>query len=441
MFKRLKDIYNKIETWAKNNTFIAGVTASITASIIISIASIIISINSNQKVDQLIASINISNTEDNDTIIKENSNNSINNNNGDNNSINNNNGDNININGGDNINNNNGDNNSPHNIINNGGTINYNYYSKDEIINPTFISTSLKVFNEENINTETITSKNLYRCYEPIQSSNILVRTEEGQEYSYNDLINTTIAFNYTENGKDVFFKGQYDENGYWDGNCVINYYSNGKLNVIMDANYDSGTLISYKRVSIDTKIYDSSEYEVWSIADRTIEGDSNRGETWTYFKYSDYIQNFDTSNVSENDILNVDDFKSKIELFPESYYNGYTSNRYYNDTTGNALLIKFFAPDTFDNDKLIIRTLYRGNLKNGQFDDDTGNAWYITREPGTTYMYYIGLFSEGNTIDTPTSDNSKNYLTHKQIDEYLNDHNLSEYSSQFVTEYEEEGI
>ena len=79
MFKRLKDIYNKIETWAKNNTFIAGVTASITASIIISIASIIISINSNQKVDQLIASINISNTEDNDTIIKENSNNSINN--------------------------------------------------------------------------------------------------------------------------------------------------------------------------------------------------------------------------------------------------------------------------------------------------------------------------------------------------------------------------
>lgn len=405
---KIKEIYKKIDDWSRQNVFLSGVAASITASIMLGIVGYFFALKPlNDQVSRIIIALNQTTTMD------------------DNNGI---------INNGDKNNNNNKNGNN----INNNGTINY-YYNKSDSIDPDFISNAMSIF-DENQTSQTTTISIPYRCYQPINASNTLVHTETGENYSYDNFANTTIAFNYTENGQDIFFKGQYDKQGYWDGNCVMNYYLDGKLIVIMDAEYNSGTLKSYKRIFTHTKKYNNKEYEVWAIAYREIEDNLSIGETWTYFKYDDYLQEFNTDNVLESDILNEEDFKSKLELFLEGYYSGYTSDNYYNDTTGEAYLIKYFEPGIIksENNKPVIRMLYKGNFINGQPEDNSYNAWSIARESDTTYMYYKGSFSNGSARPMGgIKEVFTNYLTHKQIDEYLDQYGFSEYSEQFITEYE----
>lgn len=254
--------------------------------------------------------------------------------------------------------------------------------------------------------------------------------------YTVEELENITIILHYTENGEDVFLKGQFDENGYWDGNCVINRYQDGNLTMIMDAIYNSGILFSYEQVFTYKKL---SGYNVWAIAAREIDGDVKSGYTWTYYKYDNYVQDFSTEVAQSSDIINVEEFKSKVELFLEGYYSGYTSNGYYNDDTGNAYLIKYFEPGVIENAiNPVIRTFYQGNFVDGQPDDDSYNSWHIARESNTSYMYYRGGFSNGNANSRNEQlEDFKNNLTHEQIDEYLNLYGFSEYSDQFVTEYE----
>lgn len=70
-----------------------------------------------------------------------------------------------------------------------------------------------------------------------------------GEEYTVPDLEDKTIVMQYNDNGEEVFFKGQFDGNGYWDKDCVINKYKDGKLTMVMDAVYESGKLKSYKQI------------------------------------------------------------------------------------------------------------------------------------------------------------------------------------------------
>lgn len=268
------------------------------------------------------------------------------------------------------------------------------------------------------------------------QSDELLEDLITGQVYTVGDFKNETLVLHYIQNGEDVFFKGQYDENGYWDENCIINRYSNGKLVMIMDAIYDSGVLISYEQVFTYKTSYG---YDVWALAKRDIDGDLDSGYTETYFKYVDYPQNFDTYAAKSNDILNVNDFILQNKLFIEGYYSGYISDGYFNDDTGKAYIIKYFEPGVIENNNNpVIRMFYRGDFFSGQPNDDSYDSWYITRDVDTTYMYYRGGFSEGkvNHRDEKKED-FVNYLTHEQIDEYLKQYGFSEYSNQFVTEYE----
>lgn len=395
-------IKERLNNWHKDHTFMSSVLASITASAILGVIGYVFAIrtveNLTTYIDTKIDGVYIALG----NINQNNSNNTDNSNN----------------------------NNSNNDNSNNSGTINnYYYYNKNDI-DPYF----------ENIVKETFSSDTnvfLYSANSQFldSSQTVATNTSTGQIYTVGDLQNQTIAFNYAENGQDIFFKGQFDENGYWDGNCIINRYQDGKLIMVMDAIYNSGTLISYEQVFTYRK---PSGYYVWAIANREIKGDIKDGYTWTYYKYDDYLQKFDTNLVQSSDIINIKEFKTEVELFPEGYYSGYTRDGYYDDETGGALLIKYFEPGVIKNTNNIsvIRTFYQGKIVNGQFDDD-GIAWYITREKDTDYMYYIGSFHEGNTSDPVTKDNFKNNLTHEQIDEYLKQYGFLEYSDYFVTEYE----
>ena len=73
-----------------------------------------------------------------------------------------------------------------------------------------------------------------------------------------------------------------------------------------------------------------------------------------------------------------------------EGYYAGETSDGLYNDTTGNAYLVKYFENG-------LTKTIYKGNFVDGQFNDETGKAWYIVKEEDTEYMYYKGIFHNGS--------------------------------------------
>lgn len=212
--------------------------------------------------------------------------------------------------------------------------------------------------------------------------------------YTADELENTTIVLHYKQNGEDVFFKGQYDENGYWNDNCIINRYLDGKLTLIMDAKYVSGKLISYKQVFSYKKTYHESTYDVWAISEREPENGTDRGFTKTYYKEGEYDQQFTSNLVMDTDILNAEEFMSKIILSQEGYYNGYISNGLYNDDTGDAYTIKY-SRDGF------IRFLYVGNFEDGDLTDDTGNAWYIVLgDDKINYYYYKGKFKEAECLD-----------------------------------------
>ncbi len=111
-----------------------------------------------------------------------------------------------------------------------------------------------------------------------------------GNEYKTLDLENKTIFMSYNENGEEVFFKGQFDENGYWNDNCIINRYKGGKLTMIMDAIYQSGKLERYKQIFPYTTMAGNN---VWVVSIRSIEDDKKdirSGETFMYFRDEEYI-------------------------------------------------------------------------------------------------------------------------------------------------------
>lgn len=222
----------------------------------------------------------------------------------------------------------------------------------------------------------------------PVQSGVILANNKYTKEgFTGEELAGEQVLLPYKQNGQEVYFYGQVNEFGQWDGDCLVNVYKDNELIIITDANYSNGKINNYEQAFVD------ENRNIWYISNRENKGDYNEGETWSYFKNSNNKKDFSLETVQIADMINVDDFKRMNELVKEGYYHGQTSNGRYNDTTGKAYSIKFAADGT-------IRTLYSGNMVDGQYEDYTGNAWYITKAEDTDYMYYKGFFKNGKTVN-----------------------------------------
>lgn len=385
MKKKAKDILLKIGSWLEKHTFISGVMASIVASAICGILAYIFALKPvqelgnqfnilNENINSAYASIqtqidntqtDISNYNQNITNLKSEFNTQINNIQSEFNS----------------------QISSIQNELNSQNT-NINIYN-GYAISDTLYNALYGTFN---------TDKDVFssseKCQFNDQATKLLINNTTGDTYTVNDLIETDIVLHYTDNGDDIFFKGKYDQNGYWDGNCIINRYRDGKLILIMDAQYDSGTLISYKQAFSYEKIYQGSKYGVWAIAERRPENGSDSGFTWTYYKQDEYTQSFESDLVTNKDVLSIENFRERITLLCEGYYNGYTSDGHYNDTTGNAYLVKF-------NEYGYVRFLYVGHIVDGYPNDDTGKAWSISwGYNNKDYYYYKGKFKDGDHIE-----------------------------------------
>lgn len=245
----------------------------------------------------------------------------------------------------------------------------------------------------------------------------VAIDANTDDEYTLPDLEDKTIIMAYDENGEEIFFKGQYDENGYWNGNCIINRYKDDKLTMIMDAIYVSGKLISYEQVFSYTTSFGN---DVWAISKRTVlDEDVRSGETWTYFKNEDYEKYFNEKNLSDIDIINTSAFKKMIDLKVEGYYNGYTSEGKYNDSREDAYLVKYKEGGD-------VRYLYVGRMKDGVPNDGSGNAWSISwGYANDGYHYYKGKFSDGKRSGTPDKDWTKP-MSQEKIDSIVNPDNFN---------------
>lgn len=180
----------------------------------------------------------------------------------------------------------------------------------------------------------------------------------------------------YTNNGQEVVFFGQYNENYHWDKECIINVYANDELILIMDAEYDDGELVTYQQVLAETL---QIRQDVWVVTEREHRADINYGETWNYDRTEDYAKQFELDQVQMQDVVSAEDFIAEIDTPVDSYYRGNTSNGIYNDSTGEAW-------------KLV-------------FDSSNG----INK-----YFYYKGIFRKGNRANSKKID----YVTREQIEQ-----------------------
>lgn len=249
------------------------------------------------------------------------------------------------------------------------------------------------------------------------KNKGVIAQDISGKEYTISQLSNQKLLIPYMDGEKAVLFYGQYN-NYYWDGDCIFNIYEYSEdigkniLTTILEAKYDKGSLVSYKRID---KITTGQGVDVWSISDRIRENGYNCGETYYYFQLNDYLQDFDLNAAGVENIIYVDNFENILikSSTIEGYYYGNTSDGYYNDDTGNAYMVKYADDGT-------IRTLYRGGFKNGSPDDQTGNAWQIVFDNSyniNRYFYYKGMFKNGKRVGRVSSDN---YVEQVEIDQII---------------------
>jgi len=214
---------------------------------------------------------------------------------------------------------------------------------------------------------------------------------ESGEDLKVSDIANHKVLLPYEREGQEVVFYGYINENGCWDGNCIINTYRDDKLELITDAVYLNGKLLSCKQVFY----YEMSSGDmVWAYADRLSEESFSTGETWLYTKEQDFYKDFKLNDVTKDDVLTADGFREEIWDNEIAYYYGNTADGYFNDTTGNAYMIHYFEDGS-------IKLLYSGNFVNGRCDDSTGDAWHIVREVDTKYMCYKGPFKDNKEYHT----------------------------------------
>lgn len=216
--------------------------------------------------------------------------------------------------------------------------------------------------------------------------------------YTAKDLVDEKLLVPYKNGEEDMFFYGKFNEKGNWDGHCIINVYKNGSLELVVDAEYDDGTLLHSKQVFHYVTIYSKIKQDVWAISDRTVENGYSSGYTNLYYRNGDFSQRFDPASMKEGDMISADQFYDMMDLELYAYYSGNTSDGYFNDNTGNAYLIYYNKEDN------TVKTLYSGKFVDGTINDSTGNAWWITEDEETSdgrYGYYKGRFKDGDVAST----------------------------------------
>ena len=236
----------------------------------------------------------------------------------------------------------------------------------------------------------------------------IVYNIDTGEEYTSKELYNQQLLFTFNRDSQEIFFLGQFNEEGQLDGNCIVNIYNNNKLILITDTVCNNGELLEYNQVFPCTN---SAGQTVWAITNQIPYDSFKNGETLYYFREDDLVQAFNSNNVTPENIITVDEFSSRINTTLEGYYCGNTSNGYFNDTTGDAQMVKFSKDGT-------VSAVYVGNFKDGQFDDHTGNAWLIAKGE-TNYIYYKGMFTNGIRLDDKAV---KILISQKEIEEIVNE-------------------
>lgn len=215
------------------------------------------------------------------------------------------------------------------------------------------------------------------------------------EAYTVEQVADERLFLPYIEDGQEIYFLGQLSTNGNWDGNCIINIYKNDELQLITDAMYDDGELLTCKQIFPYTTTND--KIDVWAVSKRTAKNEFSSGETLYFVREGEYIKQFAFETAHAEDVLSVNDFKQFLTGYQEGYYYGNTSNGQFNDDTSTAYMVKYFPDGT-------VKTLYVGKFQNGQFEDDSGNAWLIgKKEMGAPYYYYHeGPFENGEMIKDP---------------------------------------
>lgn len=268
-------------------------------------------------------------------------------------------------------------------------------------------NSGLKLSLAEGVSIETEKIDNNVYLVEPTWTGREIIAIDvvSNKAYRADELSYIPLLIPYMEDGQEVYFYGQFNENNHWDGKCIINVYKNDKLTAIMDAVYDDGKRMEYKQVQADSK----NGKDVWVISDRKDEDTYNSGETWIYSRKNVPSKKFTMESVEAEYIFDTEDFLTSMDMELMSYYNGNTSDGKYNDETGKAFLVIYADDGT-------ILTLYQGCFKNGTLNDDTYNAWEIARNPKTgadKYMYYRGKFKDGKA-DAENDD--KNIVTENDL-------------------------
>lgn len=231
----------------------------------------------------------------------------------------------------------------------------------------------------------------------------------DGIECIAGDYVNKPILLTYNEDGREVFFLGQYNEKYQWDGYCVTNAYNaDGTLFGICESNFSDGKRLDYKSF-----VYD--ENSEWIYSKRICNEGYNSGENKVFEYTCSDIKNFTNTNVRVTDIISVDDYLDKHKMILLSEYQGNTADGKYNDTTGESYYIGYYEDGT-------VKMVYQGNIVDGKLNDNTGKAWQIAcdRDNQALYQYYSGKFQNDEKVDKNNTDKNIVGLTQEDIEKIL---------------------
>lgn len=260
------------------------------------------------------------------------------------------------------------------------------------------VKTVVEVSNEENFSAPDITE------------NDIIALDSDGTGYTVGDIKDSVVILSYEESGQDVFFAGNIQTDGTWDGKCEINVYENGNLKIASSILYEDGKKIEYKQLIVKT------DYILY--AERKCVSGENIGDTWKYEKADNILQYLDSDNPVIDDFIIPSEFRTYLGGHLLNRYHGATREGEYNDMSGDAYYISYNADGT-------VKTLYKGGFKNGQFHDETGNAWEISCDPveNVKYLYFKGVFRDGKASKEKSERlEEKNNLTIEDILYYISD-------------------
>lgn len=244
----------------------------------------------------------------------------------------------------------------------------------------------------------------------------ILGTDVNGKECITSDYVDQQILLTYTENGKEVYFLGQFNEKYHWNGYCIVNAYDrNGALYGICESNFQDGVRLDFLSL-----VHDESADD-WIYSNRICETSCNVGENKTY-KYDAVDEKYFTqTNVRVSDIVMVNPYMESHEMTLMTKYIEQTVDGKYNDQTGEAYYISYYDDQT-------VKTLYQGCFENGQMCDASGKAWQIAcnRDNNTKYLYYRGVFKNGLKRDVDGLGITQTDLTDEKIRQILKENNCT---------------